>query len=230
MKDGIEQLNAELAPKALEVLSIAAPNTPDLEGLAQQIVRAVTVGWRATKEDVPLLHSGGYVHDGDTVPDPGDEPGTGRMVAWSVKTAPRPLNEQEQAEQDQVQTLRDWLRGDQQTEPPVTIGLEDLMDQSRWWVTKDKQVMRLRDMAPSHRANLLALLERNALGWQDAINNRYLLNAPDGVWEEFERELAQPDEVRRKAARKWLHSKPLVKKLRKLVKADTILADADADD
>lgn len=224
MKDDIEQLRAEMVGKIAGVIGVNMSLRNSPEEIAAKAVAAFTEGWRATKQDVPLLRSGGYVHDGDTVPDPGDEPGTGRMVAWSVKTAPRPLNAEEQAGQDQVQTLRDWLRGDQQTAPPVTIGLEDLLDQSRWWVTKDKQAMRLRDMTPSHRANLLALLERNALAWHDAINMHYMLNAPDDVWHEFERELARPDEARRKAARKWLRGKPLVKRLRKLVKADALLA------
>lgn len=70
---------------------------------------------------------------------------------------------------DEARAARDdWVysRADESVPPPMSVTMPDLLNQRVWWITGDKQAVRLDDMTPSHRVNLLAHLRRRAPGLQ----------------------------------------------------------------
>lgn len=218
----MDELRADLITQAAKsirqimVLSVAP------EEIARQVVADLTRGWTAEKHDTLFRDARGYVRDGRrlTGPDPGDPAEHVPMVRYTVTTAAREFNAEELAALERRRSVASWEFGDHSTPPPPGTSLGTLLRQDRWWMTRDDKAMTLEEMHPAHRANLLAFLERNAMAYRDAINQRHMFNAPDGVAEEFERDLYAPEEERRRAARKWLRKKPLVKRLRRMVKAD----------
>lgn len=96
------------------------------------------------------------------------------------------------------------------TPPSADTKLSDLLDQGIWWVTKKGEQIKLVDMEPSHRANSLAYLKRNADRLVSQAYGGYMADAPDFVQSAFER------------ADSWatLSETPLVKNLALLVAQD----------
>ncbi|NUT90827.1 MAG: hypothetical protein HOY78_02240 [Saccharothrix sp.] len=234
-EQALDQLRAEMAAKAAETLGVVLPHTPEVETLARQVVNAITVGWSATKNEDYFRDTAGHVLDGSNLLKHG--PGVGEPVEhvhgvrFEVITPFRELNADEAAERDRRRLASRWVYGDHKTPPPPGVSVLDLLDQQKWWVTKDGKAMRLREMSPGHRANLLALLERKAVELRKTENWRYITaDAPDEVVDAAIAEEVAPDERKRKQARKWLHQQPLVKRLRALVKADATLAEDDDED
>ena len=227
--DELELFRAELAAKAAEAIGAVLPHTPDIDGLSRQVVDAITEGWSARRDFRYFRDAAGMVLNAANLVGGfvGPESACVDVVAWHVSLPVRELNAEERKVVNERDALREWLQGDGKTPPPPQIRFEDLLEQDRWWVTRDKQVMRLKDMAPSHRANTLKMLERNALAWYDTILMNSMIGAPDDVETMINAELHGSEAARRKAAAKWLRSQPLVKRLRKLGKAVRILA-ADA--
>jgi hypothetical protein len=231
-EQALDQLRAEMAVKAAETLGVVLPHTPEVETLARQVVNAITVGWSAAKNEDYFRDTAGHVLDGSNLlvhgPGEGDPDKHVDVVRFEIRTPFRELNADEVAERDRRRLAGRWVYGDHKTPPPPGVSHMDLLRQNRWWITKDGRAMRLRDMAPSHRANLLAPLERQAVQLRTAGNWRYITaDAPDEVVDAAIAEETAPMERRRKEARKWLHQQPLVKRLRALVKADATLAEDD---
>lgn len=98
----------------------------------------------------------------------------------------------------------------QDTPPPADAKMSDLLDQNVWWVTRKGEQIKLDDMEPSHRANTLAYLQRNARKIVDGAYGGYMADAPEHVQRAFE----QGDP--------WvtLSESPLVSRLSVLVSGD----------
>lgn len=99
------------------------------------------------------------------------------------------------------------------------MDLFDLLDQDKVWQTKTGEVVRLKDMTPSHRENTLRLLLRGAQSYKVSYEFRLLSWAPSGDmacddWDAIVDELSAKDSV------VWLSEFPLVQKLQKLVAKD----------
>lgn len=115
--------------------------------------------------------------------------------------------------------------------------MSDLM-QAEYWVTKDGRQLRLMDMEPGHRRNLLRFLRRRAAStkarYDAALSNAIVstshtvigvmggqdIEVPvhddemsDAVSDMFDRQLNTPPAV-------WLESLPLVRELARLVAMD----------
>lgn len=148
--------------------------------------------------------------------------GQGRRQ-YAITTRPRPLTDDERAEVERRTAVANWRYGPDahRDEPPDGIGIAALLEQKRWWVSKDGRRTRVGDMHPRHRANVLAFLRRNAVELHDGVTSAVMLGGggmfepPDEVVDEWVRSLGD-----RKAADEWLDEQPLIRKLRKLVKAD----------
>lgn len=225
MKDGIEQLRDELAQR---LAGYVAPNVQFSLPQAVDLIDHLTAGWSASKNTDHFRDTEGHILNGSNLLQHG--PGAGNpsehvdMVFWEVSTPPRELTDEESAERDARKVRSSWVYGDHSTPPPVDLRRGDLIEQSTWWITKDKQVLRLEDMAPTHRANTLALLRRGAVKLHESETWRWMTNAPDDVLDSAIAETTGTPEERQARAWKWLKKRPLVKRLRELVKADRIIA------
>lgn len=227
-RNDLEQLRAELAVKAAEVIGTVLPHTPDLDALSAQVVAAITDGWRATKNTDYFRDTEGHILNGSNLlqhgPGAGDPSEHTDMVFWEIGTAPRELTADERTEREAQEARSSWVYGDHSTPPPVGVRLGDLLRQSGWWITKDRQVLRLEDMAPTHRANTLAMLRRGAVKIHESETWRWMTGAPDDVVDSAIAETSGTPEERQARAWKWLRKQPLVKRLRELVKADRLMA------
>jgi hypothetical protein len=204
-----EEFRAELATALSKALDEAGVNvtSSDLDttsfGAILNAVTTVTWDWGVSK-GAPKSHD----HPEYEGPD---------MVRFEVCTKARELNADEAAERERRMARSQWKHGANahEGEPPDGIGALDLLEQSEWWVTKDGQKLRLKDMAPSHRANTLALLRRGAFTLHLAhVSSPIFNDAPDSVTNE----LVAEDSA------EWLEKQPLIRRLRNMVKADQVLA------
>lgn len=141
-------------------------------------------------------------------------------VRWHLVLPPRPLDAEERAEVDAERAVRAWLAGDGKEAPPPGVSVWDLLAQKRWWVGADAVPVRLGDMSARRRANLLAWFERSAPALREREAMWLSLNAPDDVVADM---LARDDAGSDRAALSWLHEQPLVRRLRRMVKADRVL-------
>jgi hypothetical protein len=197
------------------------------------IVAALTDGWSVTKDKRDLSKDGQLHELGKPIKHPGDdydEAKATRGVVFEIETPFRPFTADEQAAEDAKKAERDaywakrhairaWLDSgpDINTPPPDGIGVRDLLDQVVWWVTKDKRPMRIGEMEPSHRANLLRLMERQASAWKEAeLMGLLSMGAPDEVWSSSENTPAAT----------WLEEQRLYQALRHLVLVDQVGEDA----
>lgn len=198
MTTAIEELRGELAATLAAQFEKTGPIivTPEV---AREMVDKFTAEWRVTKGS-PTSHEH-PLYDGP------------EMVRLAITTKPRELNAEELAERERWLARSTWKYSENkdEAEPPTDTNVLDLLDQRTWWITKDRQVMQVDDMAPSHRANTLGLLRRGA-------NTLHLAYGMQGVFSNA------PDEVTNELAEgnpaEWLEEQPLVKRLRKLVKRD----------
>lgn len=114
-----------------------------------------------------------------------------------------------------------WSLSDHAEPPPPGTGFHELKTQHTWWVSKDGRVHKIAEMALSHRRNLLAFLERNAAGLK--MNEEWALvsgfgaDLSDGIADALDQ---IQDEMAATPSTKWLRKLPLVKALRKSIKAD----------
>lgn len=114
-----------------------------------------------------------------------------------------------------------WAMGPHDDPPPPGTGFHQLKDQKVWWVSKDGTAHKIAEMALSHRRNLLAFLERNADGlkmkeeW--ALISGFGGELSDGVADALDQ---IQGEMEATPSTKWLRKLPLVKALRKSIKAD----------
>lgn len=182
----LEQLQAEMM-LVVRNWQLVNGKPADLE-LA---VRLMTAGWRATKK---TRHKGPERFYEVITPD--REP-----------TGP-------ERELDTAREARDeWVyrTHDESVPPPLSVTTRDLLDQKVWWIAAEQRVMRIDDMTPEHRVNLLAHLNKRALGLQmDEWMSGLFLGAPDEV----------ADQAAEETAIHWLHRQPLVRRLKTLIRRD----------
>lgn len=98
------------------------------------------------------------------------------------------------------------------TDPPIPRNKYQLMYQDVWWVTADLRKLRIADMDPRHRDNLIPFLVRNErlYNMQAAMSaaasfRGHDSDAADWAFDQMLDELERPD---------WLESTPLMRKLR----------------
>lgn len=132
---------------------------------------------------------------------------------YVITTPKRPANALEKLA-DEARAARDeWLYrcDDEDVPPPASVSTMDLLGQRVWWIDGLKRAVRLDDMEPSHRLNLLAFLKRNAERYQWAEwTSGVFDNAPDEV----------ADAAVAEDALRWLGRQELVRRLKKLVRQD----------
>lgn len=154
------------------------------------VVDVLIEGWRVEMKMIPATRERFYV----------------------ITTPRRPASALEKL-MDQAQDARlEWLRnGDEAVPPPPSVTTLDLLNQRVWWITGDKNAVRLDDMSPAHRVNLLRFLRRNAMGYQTSEWMSGLFDhAPDEVVD-----MAVEEDPER-----WLGRQELVRRLKKLIRRD----------
>ena len=75
---------------------------------------------------------------------------------------------------------------------PVDMTTVEKLFQNRFWITKEGQVLEIRDMTDTHRLNLMRMLERNARRYADAVTLSMALGpqpSGDMACDAFESEL-----------------------------------------
>lgn len=114
-----------------------------------------------------------------------------------------------------------WALSNHAEPPPPGIGFHHLKAQKTWWVSKDGTVHKIAEMALQHKRNLLAFLERNAealkMSEEYALISSFPDDPSDGVADALDGIM---DEMDSTPTTKWLRKLPLVKALRKSIKAD----------
>lgn len=199
------------------------------EDAADMIVALFTEGWSVSKDQRHLDKCGTLRDPSAPLERPGDDYDVKQatdVVVYKIETPPRLFTEQEaaakaereaqwQARRARERAIWNWKNSDLSEPPPDGIGIDNLLDQVVWWVTKDGRALRIGEMTPSHRANLHALMIRNARAWKDSQLGIFF-GAPDGVFEAFE--ALSPQE--------WLDEKRLFTALRRLIMQDFAGEDA----
>jgi hypothetical protein len=114
-----------------------------------------------------------------------------------------------------------WSLGDHEDPPPPGTGFHELKDQRIWWVSKDGTPHKIAEMALQHKRNLLAFLERHAdalkMKEEWALISGFGADLSDGVADALDQ---IQDEMNATPTTKWLRKLPLIKALRKSIKAD----------
>lgn len=185
--DGLAQLRADMA----EVGRLWVKNPHRNGEWLDNFIVALTADWKVEKKRVR----------------------DGAQRYYEITTAHREPNPAE-VESDAAHEARDeWLyrRGDSDAPPPSSVTTRDLLNQQVWWIAGDGRAIRLTEMTPDHRVNLLFHLRRWAPSLQiREWNSGIFLNAPDEVADMA----AEQDPI------EWLHHHPFVKRLRKLIRKD----------
>lgn len=132
---------------------------------------------------------------------------------YTITTPRRPASALERLMDDARDQRDEWLyRCDHESvPPPPSVTTRDLLTQRTWWITGDKSAVRLVDMSPEHRVNLLAYLRGRADQYQLAEWTSGLFDgAPDEV----------TDQAAAEDAQHWLGRQELVRGLKKLIRRD----------
>lgn len=164
-------------------------NTGDAVSVSD-VVDVLVEGWRVEMKMLPATRERFYV----------------------ITTPRRPASAMERLMDEAQDARREWLRNDDEAvPPPPSVTTMDLLEQRVWWITGDKNAVRLDDMSPQHRVNLLRFLRRNAMSYQFAEwTSGMFADAPDEVVDQAAEEDAQV----------WLGRQELVRRLKKLIRRD----------
>ena len=188
------------------------------------VVAELTADWHASRQEVTLLPSG----PGDdawrrrTGKDPSGGDGTpggvaGIEISVRVPDILRPATEEEQAAHDRRVAALEWPYSGRSEPPPDGVRALDMLDQDQWWRTRDGATMRLEDMEPEHRANLIKLLRRRAVSYHDAAAFRLACWADgehgDAAHDALESAMREAEQER---PTRWLEEQPLMRRLRQL--------------
>lgn len=98
----------------------------------------------------------------------------------------------------------------------------DILHQDEYWIVRSGEVVRLADMSPSHRGNLLRFLRKRARGieFHDML---FLFGGPFAPRGEMAQEFLEREmELRAEDPLKWLNETKLVKRLAQLVEQDEL--------
>jgi hypothetical protein len=161
-------------------------------GTPRAVAGVIVDGWSVERKAVPLRTE---AQEGD--PD----------VYLSVALPGRPYTDAERSEMNARHAVHVWTAYPDE-QPPLGVTPLDLLGQRKWWVSKDGTAHEIRAMHTTHLTNTLALLERSAQKLHLSYASRYLMNAPDEVFDAYDRET--PDQ--------WLRAQPLIKRMRKELK------------
>lgn len=178
----------ELIDSIEATLKRHAPTLSSPRVVAEEIVD----GWSVERKAVPLRTE---AQEGD--PD----------VYLSVTLPGRPYTDAERTEANAHLTVHVWTAYPDEQPPPGVTSL-DLLGQRKWWVSKDGTAHEIRAMHTTHLTNTLAVLERSAQRLYLSYASRYLMNAPDEVFDAYDRETPE----------QWLRDQPLIKRMRKELK------------
>lgn len=240
-KSDMEQLYGEMAEKLTEHFRRNGMNLARFDSAARfdgwvstgydcvrtEILDVLTADWSASKEMLDLDADGILRDPSAPLRHAGDDYDTTKarkVIVYELSTGHRDLTEVEQTALDErnarweAKRARDsavykWRLGSSDTPPPDGIRIDELLDQIAWWVTRDGRKVRIAEMEPSHRMNLLNLMRRNAEAWKDAELNRFLMQgAPDDVTSSAEHLTGM----------EWLGQQRLYRELRNLVLIDQV--------
>lgn len=105
--------------------------------------------------------------------------------------------------------------------PPEGASQDQILDQGVWWMPKEGAPVKLADMAPSHRKNTLAWLERRSATLKFNAETDFLRSMPsnpsDMVADSLDHEMTV---LQDQPVVDWFNDLKLVKALRKLIAAD----------
>lgn len=187
---------------------------------------AATDGWRVTADRDLIRGADGHVQNGTNLVTDITEPA---VHLRRLTVTARLTREETPEEADEIRQRIErrhaawaWEAGDHTQPPPTGVDILAMLKQRVWWRPKDSEPARLVDLAPSHRAHLLAFLRRNAAHYKDA-SEWGLINSIDGS---HHGDVAgdaldsMVDELMGTSPQDWIEQRPLVKRLRKLVKND----------
>lgn len=148
---------------------------------AEEIARKVIDGWEIRREVI------------------------GTRVTLHAALPPRPFSEEESATVAKVREAVTWSATKEG--PPVEFTSHlDLVEQDVWWKSGYGAV-KITDMDDQHIINVLNLLENKVSDLRAHYAMRYLMNAPDDVFDDDER---TPDT-------EWFEEQPLIKAMRVLL-------------
>src|SRR3954465_8553811 len=110
---------------------------------------------------------------------------------------------------------------DPKVEPPFEgVTVYQIFDQRIWWMSKTGPI-KIEDMVPSHRKNLLAFLEKRADAYKFQDDWNTVASFPDDPSDGVAAAISgMQSDMGAETSMQWLNKKKLVKTLRKFVKAD----------
>lgn len=205
-----DQWRAEFVSALLDALP--EQHRPEAAALVAA-VGTVTKEWSVSKNTKHFRDANGRVQDGTRLHgDPGDESKHEDVVFFEILTAERSLNDAEREARERHQSRLGWLYGPNRYEgpPPADVRMWQLLEQRKWWRTADGQVLRLKEMEPSHRVNVLRMLWRQA----ESLHREYTWSTFGGAPFDVQAEAEAEDPW------EWVREQPLYRRLAKLVKKD----------
>ena len=229
----LAEFQISFARQLADALIRQNPDFPELPGgtLEDTVLTAVLAvtdeHWHAKRSRTWERDAEGRVLDGATYH------GATRAVEpvaplRAVEVSVTYVREETPTERERRQRGRDalkWEVGDQSTPPPLGVGILTLLEQDTWWRTRGGDSMLVGEMTPTHRANLLDFLRRNAPALHAAEMDQFMAMAsgpmgPSGdmACDAVDREF---DGLINMSAETWLKKQPLVIKLRELVEHES---------
>lgn len=184
----------------------------------RHVVNALTERWSVHKDMHHFRDATGRIQDGmaGLLSDPGPEDQHVPLAVFKIHIVRDQTAEEiatAEAILNQVTALADWKYGKKpyKTAPPPEVSILDLLEQKRWWVTREKKALRIKDMDWDHRHNVLRILRGKGL-------QLHLAYCSSSIWHDA------PEEVLNGLAamdpHAWLEERPLVKKLVKSLGLD----------
>lgn len=191
-------------------------------GRLREAVELATADWSATKDRKLIRDARGVVQDGDKLITGVVEPTVSLVRITATATFVR--DETIDEAHEQANRIAAVLWHPEQGPPPRGVSILQLLEQRVWWQPRNEEPVKLNDMAPSHRANLLSFLRRNAGRYKIAADYSFIgmASGPMGPGGDMATDAVESamDELFEMPARKWIDSQPFVKRLRKLVARD----------
>lgn len=176
----------------------------------KKLINAITKGWAVERDMNYLRDAQGFVQNGaDLRTDPGPESKQVPLTMFRmsfVREQTADEREEQAAIVNRVTELANWKYGDKpyKAAPPVDVSILDLLEQGRWWVTRKKVALRIRDMDWDHRYNVLRILRNKAV----QLNLAY---CSSHIWHDAPIEVVNGLDAM--DPHEWIEARPLVRKL-----------------
>lgn len=203
-----------------ELFAVLAARFPQVDTDDVRIaIRDSTKNWKVTKARPTSRRDRVDVGPGDR---DADAP---YLTRWEITTPWRPLDEREQEVMDRQREAVEWQYGGREKRrkvpPPPGVSILSLLEQAKWWQPGGRDPVKLKDMEPEYRANLLDWLWARAQGLHfQYLAGAFSEGAPDEVMNDAEHEMTHGDH------HQWLRGQPLYARLKKLVDRDRAAATA----